>query len=282
MRLIRTPVEMHDLARDWRNETTVLVPTMGALHAGHLSLINLARRQSGADGKVVVSIFVNPLQFGPAEDLSRYPRPLEQDLDLCRARGVDAVFHPDAADMYPPGGTVTVDEARLTTRLCGQSRPGHFRGVCTVVAKLFNLVRPLAAVFGMKDYQQLAIIRQMVRDLNFPLAIIAGETVREPDGLALSSRNTYLSADERAQAPTLRRALLAAEAAVRAGASDADALRRSILGQITREAPLGNVDYVEIADATTLEGLPTVAPGGTIIALAVFFGRTRLIDNILL
>ena len=282
MKLIRTLVEMNDLARAWRNETVVLVPTMGALHAGHLSLIDLARDHAGPGGKVVVSIFVNPLQFGPREDLSRYPRPLEQDLELCKTGSVDAVFHPEAPEMYPNGNTVTVEESTLAARLCGQSRPGHFRGVCTVVAKLFNLVRPDKAVFGMKDYQQLVIIRRMVHDLNFPIEILAGETVREPAGLALSSRNAYLSSEERAEAAALRRALLSAQRAVQSGEADGVALRRSISEQITREAPLGNIDYVEIADAQTLETWYEIVPTRTVAALAVFFGRTRLIDNILL
>ena len=178
MKVVRSVTAMSRLAAAWKKRV-VLVPTMGALHAGHLALVDHARRIAGRSGVVVVSIFVNPLQFGPKEDLSRYPRPLRRDLALCRERGVDLVFHPDAAGMYAPGRSVVVDESLLTNGLCGSSRPGHFSGVCTVVAKLFNLVRPQAAVFGKKDYQQLAIIRQMVRDLNFPLDIVGSETVRE-------------------------------------------------------------------------------------------------------
>lgn len=283
MKLIRTVAEMAALARDHGPaRPAVLVPSMGALHAGHLSLVDAARARAGADGEVVVSIFVNPTQFGPKEDFSRYPRPLERDLELCRERGVDTVFQPEPADVYPAGNSVIVDESLLTKRLCGQSRPSHFRGVCTVVTKLFNIIRPTAAVFGMKDYQQLAIIRQMVRDLNFPLEIIPGETVREPDGLALSSRNVYLSPDERAQAPVLRRALLDAARAASEGEADPAALRHAIVGAIKRDAPLSSVDYVEVAAADTLAPVEEAQPGRTVIAVAVFFGRTRLIDNILL
>ncbi len=282
MNLITHPAEMTQTAVAWSNAPLVLVPTMGALHAGHLALVDLAREHAGADGKVMVSIFVNPLQFGPKEDLSRYPRPLERDLELCRTRGVDAVFHPEPADMYPPGSTVTVNETVLAGQLCGQSRPGHFRGVCTVVAKLFNLCRPTAAMFGMKDYQQLAIIRQMVRDLNFPLEIMAGETVREPDGLALSSRNVYLTAEERAQAPSLRQALEITRGSAAGGSWDAAGIKRGIAHHLERHAPLGRIDYIEIVDAHTLRPVSGYQPGETLVALAVFFGRTRLIDNILL
>ena len=277
MKVVRSVGAMTRLAAAWPNRV-VLVPTMGALHAGHLSLVDRARRDAGRDGMVIVSIFVNPLQFGPKEDLSRYPRPLRRDLALCRERGVDLVFHPDAAGMYAPGRSVTVDESLLTGGLCGRSRPGHFSGVCTVVAKLFNLVRPHAAVFGQKDYQQLAIIRRMVRDLNFPLEIIGGETVREPDGLALSSRNVYLTSDERAQAPTLRRALLLAGKRVRAGERDAGALRAVIETELAT-APLGRVDYAEIVDADDLQPVARLTHRA-VLAVAVFFGRTRLIDNI--
>ena len=255
----------------------VLVPTMGALHAGHLALVDRARREAGRKGAVVVSIFVNPLQFGPQEDLSRYPRPLRRDLAQCREHGVDLVFHPDAEGMYAPGRSVSVDESLLTGGLCGRSRPGHFSGVCTVVAKLFNLVRPHAAVFGQKDYQQLAIIRRMVRDLNFPLEIIGEETVREPDGLALSSRNVYLTPEERAQAPVLRRALLLAEQRAEAGESSVARLRR-VLEKELATALLARVDYAEIVDAEDLQPIKTL-DRPALAALAVKFGRTRLIDN---
>ena len=277
MKVVRSVTAMSRLAAAWKNRV-VLVPTMGALHAGHLALVDHARRIAGRTGTVVISIFVNPLQFGPKEDLSRYPRPLRRDLALCRERGVDIVFHPDAAGMYAPGRSVTVDESLLTNGLCGRSRPGHFSGVCTVVAKLFNLVRPHAAVFGKKDYQQLAIIRRMVRDLNFPLEIAGSETVREPDGLALSSRNVYLTPEERSQAPILRRALLSAGKRVRNGERDAEQLRASLEKELAT-ATLARVDYAEIVDADDLQPVDRIERP-TLLALAVFFGRTRLIDNL--
>ena len=276
MKVVRSPAAMQRIAAKW-NQPVVLVPTMGALHAGHLALVDRARREAGRQGMVVVSIFVNPLQFGPKEDLSRYPRPLRRDLALCREHGVDLVFHPDADGMYAPGRSVFVDESLLTGGLCGRSRPGHFSGVCTVVAKLFNLVRPHAAVFGQKDYQQLAIIRRMVRDLNFPLEIIGEETVREPDGLALSSRNVYLTPEERAQAPVLRRALLLAKGRADAGERNVARLRR-VLEKELATAPLARVDYAEIVDAGDLQPIKTL-DRPALAALAVKFGRTRLIDN---
>ena len=277
MKVVRSVAGMSRLAADWKNRV-VLVATMRALQAGRRALVDHARRVAGRTGTVVVSIFVNPLQFGPKEDLARYPRPLRRDLALCRERGVDFVFHPDAAGMYAPGRSVRVDESLLTNGLCGRSRPGHFSGVCTVVAKLFNLVRPHAAVFGQKDYQQLAIIRRMVRDLNFPLEIIGSETVREPDGLALSSRNVYLTPQERAEAPALRRALLLAGKRVRNGERDADALR-AVLARELATAALARVDYAEVVDADDLQPVARIERPA-LLALAVFFGRTRLIDNL--
>ena len=276
MKLVSSPVAIRRIAAKW-NQPVVLVPTMGALHAGHLALVDRARREAGRKGVVVVSIFVNPLQFGPKEDLSRYPRPLRRDLAHCREHGVDLVFHPDAEGMYAPGRSVFIDESLLSGGLCGRSRPGHFSGVCTVVAKLFNLVRPRAAVFGQKDYQQLAIIRRMVRDLDFPLEIIGEPTVREPDGLALSSRNVYLSPEERAQAPVLRRALLLAKQRADAGERSASRLRR-VLEKELATAPLARIDYAEIVDADDLQTIKTL-DRPTLAALAVKFGRTRLIDN---
>ena len=266
------------VAAVWRCPV-VLVPTMGALHAGHLSLIDQARQLAGGSGMVVVSIFVNPTQFGPKEDLSKYPRPLRRDLALCREHEVDLVFHPEAETMYAPGHSVSVDETLLGGGLCGRSRPGHFRGVCTVVAKLFNLIKPTAALFGMKDYQQLAIIRQMARDLNFPVQIVSGETVRESNGLAMSSRNAYLTPEEREQAPVLRRALLLAGESFDAGERDATVLRFLLENELSG-APLARVDYAEIADATDLQSVTRVERA-TLMALAVFFGKTRLIDNLI-
>ena len=256
----------------------ILVPTMGALHRGHAALIDRARALAGPQGTVVVSIFVNPTQFGPKEDFSRYPRPFAADRKLCAAHGVDVIFHPTAGQMYPEGFSTFVEESTVSSLLCGASRPGHFRGVCTVVLKLFQIIQPQIAVFGLKDFQQCAVIRRMVRDLDVPVRIVAVETVREPDGLALSSRNQYLSPEERRQAPILRAALLAARTAWRDGEKNAARLRRLIVKKIAT-APLARVDYVEIADADTLQPIQE-ADRHTVMALAVFFGRTRLIDNL--
>lgn len=250
---------------------------MGALHAGHVALICRARRLAGNDGTVVVSIFVNPTQFGPREDFARYPRPFVDDCKICGDAGADAVFAPTAAQIYPLGFSTFVDETTLSQVLCGRSRPGHFRGVCTVVAKLFQIIAPDIAVFGQKDYQQLAIIRRMVRDLDFSVKIVGVETVREPDGLAISSRNKYLTPDERAQAPVIREALLAA---ARSGISSAAAIKKRA-GRAISRAPLARIDYVEVADAVTLDPVATIRRP-VVLAAAVFFGQTRLIDNILL
>lgn len=270
--------------RSWtsinRGTRCVFVPTMGALHEGHAALIRAARELAGQAGNVIVSIFVNPLQFGPNEDFSKYPRTLVEDLAICRDNGADAIFAPKAEELYLPDRSIQLFETSLSRTLCGASRPGHFDGVCTVVAKLFNLVQCDDAVFGKKDYQQLAIIRRMVRDLDFNIVIHGIDTMREADGLAMSSRNRYLSTEERAQAPALRAALLKArEAYVRGGERDAMALRKLIVDQITTEAPLGRVDYVEVVDASTLQ-TPSETTGLALIAVAVFFGTARLIDNI--
>lgn len=256
----------------------VLVPTMGALHRGHLELIRIAREAAGADGEVAVSIFVNPLQFEPGADYAKYPRPENADEDLCRQAGVDLLFRPSAAEMYFENNSVTVEESSLARTLCGKSRPGHFRGVCTVVTKLFHLLDPAAAIFGEKDFQQLAIILRMVRDLNFQIEIIAAPIVRETDGLACSSRNQYLSDEERRQAPVLRLALLTALAAAQLGETSAQSLVRQVRGQISA-TPTARIDYVELVDAATLQPTETAGPG-SLLAVAVFFGRTRLIDNI--
>lgn len=258
----------------------ILVPTMGALHAGHAALVVRARKLAGPRGLVVVSIFVNPTQFGPNEDFSRYPRTLAADRALCAAHGADAIFFPSPAEMYAADFSTWVNEESVSGPMCGASRPGHFRGVCTVVLKLFTIVQPHAAVFGLKDFQQCMVIRRMVRDLNLPVKIVAAPTVREPDGLALSSRNRYLSPEERAQAPVLRRALLAATAAFRSGETRAAKLRVLIQKTIA-SASLARVDYIEIRAADSLADVKT-ATRNTVIALAVFFGKTRLIDNITL
>ena len=256
----------------------VLVPTMGALHRGHAALIDHARHLAGRGGLVVVSIFVNPTQFGPKEDFSRYPRPFAADRKLCAEHGADLIFHPTAEAMYPGGYSTLVDETEVSASLCGASRPGHFRGVCTVVLKLFQIIQPDSAVFGLKDFQQCAVIRRMVRDLNVPVRIVPVETVREPDGLALSSRNRYLSPEERAQAPVLRHALLAAAAAFHAGETSVPKVRRLLLKTIA-SAPLARVDYAEIADADTLRPVRKMQRN-SVLALAVFLGKTRLIDNL--
>jgi pantoate--beta-alanine ligase len=256
----------------------VLVPTMGALHRGHAELIRKARKAAGPNGSVTVSIFVNPTQFGPKEDFSRYPRPFVADKKLCAELGVDLIFHPSPPEIYAADHSVYVVEETLGGVLCGKSRPGHFRGVCTVVAKLFNILQPDAAVFGRKDFQQLTIIERMVRDLNFPVKIIPAEIVRESDGLALSSRNQYLSAEERAQAVVLRAALLQAQSASQK--TTPKRLRDQIIRKIDTSS-LAQIDYVEIVDAKTLQPA-TSKTAKRLLALAVFFGKTRLIDNLLL
>src|SRR5438477_907104 len=229
-----------------RKAKSVLVPTMGALHRGHLELIRLARERAGNDGEVAVSIFVNPLQFEPGSDFEKYPRPQPADEKCCADAGVNLLFRP--REMYFDDRSVYVEETRLSAGLCGTSRPGHFRGVCTVVAKLFHLLAPNAAVFGEKDFQQLAIIRRMVRDLNFPVEIIGVPTVREGDGLASSSRNKYLNADERAQAPTLQRALQEARRLFTEGERSAEAIQTAARNVITT-APLARIDYLEVVNA---------------------------------
>ena len=251
----------------------VLVPTMGALHDGHAALVRRARKLAGKRGNVIVSIFVNPTQFGPNEDFSKYPRSLSKDLEICRACGADLVFKPSAEQMYYEDRSVFVDESSLSHRLCGASRPGHFRGVCTVVAKLFLTLRPEVAVFGEKDWQQLAIIRRMVRDLNFSIRIIGHPTIREPDGLAMSSRNNYLTAEERSLAPKIYAALRAAAAGRQVG-DILKAGRRRI-----RHIPGARIDYLELVDAETIQPVKEFRRPMR-LAVAVFLGKARLIDNI--
>lgn len=257
----------------------VLVPTMGALHAGHVALIRKARSLAGKKGSVLVSIFVNPIQFGPKEDLGKYPRPRKEDLAICRREGVDLVFEPEPTSMYAADHSVFIDEGTLSAELCGASRPGHFRGVCTVVGKLFHLLDPQMAVFGEKDYQQLAIIRRMVRDLNFPVKIVGLPTVREADGLARSSRNRFLSPAERAAAPVIRQSLLAARERVENGETSA----KKIIAGASRaiEKAGGRIDYLSVVHAESLAPVPKIATPA-VIAVAAFFGTTRLIDNCLL
>ncbi len=277
MKIIETRSDAHAYIATSRSQR-VLVPTMGALHRGHLELIRIARATAGSGGEVAVSIFVNPLQFEPGADFERYPRPQELDEKLCREAGVDVLFRPSPGEMYCADRSVRVEEDALSETLCGKSRPGHFRGVCTVVTKLFHLLAPHAAVFGEKDFQQLAIIRRLVRDLDFAVEIIGAPTVRELDGLASSSRNQYLTAEERPQAPVLRAALLAAAERVAQGETSAAAIVEAVRQQIG-SAPAARIDYVEIVDAENLQARETLGRDA-VLALAVFFGRTRLIDNI--
>lgn len=268
MRIIADPASIPPREQHPR----VLVPTMGALHEGHLELIRRARAEAGPDGTVAVSIFVNPTQFDRPSDLAAYPRPFEEDLEKCRAEGVDLVFAPDPDAMYSPDRSTVVLESSLSKTLCGATRPGHFDGVCTIVLKLFNLLQPSVAVFGEKDYQQVAIIRRMSRDLNVPVEIIAHPTVRESDGLAMSSRNTRLSSDQRADAPRIHKALVAATRM-----PDHDTILSTARQSI--ESPLNRIDYLELVDAETLEPTSDLARPA-VLATAIFYGDVRLIDNI--
>lgn len=258
-------------------KTLGLVPTMGYLHRGHLHLVERAREECGA---VAVSIFVNPTQFGPNEDFSSYPRDSQRDLSLLRAVGCDFVWMPSVDIMYPQGFSTYVEVENVTAPLEGARRPGHFRGVATVVCKLFNVVQPTKAYFGQKDAQQTVVIRQMVNDLAMPLDVVIVPTVRENDGLALSSRNTYLEPDQRAAAPVLYRALQAAKAQFDAGERSAQSLRQVMLTMLHAE-PLANVDYVSVADPRTLQELDTIQDSA-LLSMAVRIGRTRLIDNLLI
>jgi len=274
MRIITTIPEAQSLPRSNR---LVVVPTMGALHKAHAELIRVARKHAGRDGEVAVSIFVNPLQFEPGSDYERYPRSEKADEEFCRKAGIDFLFRPRAAEMYADNRSVFVDESSLSNVLEGKSRPGHFRGVCTVVAKLFNILAADAAVFGEKDFQQLAIVRRMVRDLNFKVEIIGVPTVREEDGLACSSRNQYLNLEERKEAAVLYNALRAAVNGGKKSAADVVAVARRVIA----EAPLARIDYVELVSAETLRPIQMAGPN-SVLVLAVFFGKTRLIDNICL
>jgi len=258
--------------------TVGLVPTMGALHAGHLSLIDAARSECGC---VVVSIFVNAAQFGPHEDLDQYPRPISADLEKCRASGVDLVFQPSEEVVYGSGCDTTVQVNTVSAPLCGRHRPGHFAGVALVVTKLLNIVQPDRAYFGQKDAQQLAVIRRLVGDLNMPVQIIGCPTVRELDGLALSSRNAYLSEHEREQATVLYRSLLAIQDAVEGGSRDSAALVRAARNLIEQSGPC-EIDYVELVDPKSMQPLSRLEEGSVLAAVAVHFGECRLIDNLLI
>jgi len=264
--------------REWRRQDAAplgLVPTMGYLHAGHRSLLDRARREND---RVAASLFVNPAQFGPREDLARYPRDLPRDQRLLEEAGCDVLFAPSVEEMYPPGFETTVDVGRIAAPLEGARRPGHFRAVATVVLKLLDIFQPARAYFGEKDAQQLAVVRRMVRDLDLPVVVCGCPIVREADGLALSSRNTYLSAEERRAAPVLYRALCAARDRWTAGERDAEGLRRLMTEVLARE-PLARVDYVSVADPDTLQEQDH-ARSPLLISMAVFFGPTRLLDNL--
>lgn len=280
MEVVDDPQRMQTMGLGWRRQglKVGLVPTMGYLHEGHLSLVRIARQQAEV---VVLSLFVNPTQFGPNEDLDRYPKNIERDLALCREEGVSVVFMPEARDVYLPDSSVFVQEEKLSQGLCGLSRPVHFRGVLTVVAKLFNLILPDLAVFGEKDAQQIRLIRRMVRDLNFPVEILSGAIVREPDGVAMSSRNSNLSEAEREQALVLRKSLLAISEAVTLGEREVVSLRK-IADVFLQATPLGSLDYLEFVDDETLVAVEKVGDRPVLVAMAVQFSGARLIDNIVI
>lgn len=276
MKIAETIAEVREQVRTWRKEGLAvgLVPTMGYLHEGHKSLIDRAVEEND---RVVVSVFVNPIQFGPSEDLASYPRDLKRDAALCEAAGADLVFHPSDGEMYFDDFCTYVDMDDLTKGLCGKTRPTHFRGVCTVVSKMFHIVAPDRAYFGQKDAQQLAVIRRMVRDLNFDLEIVGCPIVREADGLAKSSRNTYLSEEERRAAVVLHQGLLAGEQLVKTGETDASKIVGAITDVIGKE-PLAKIDYVELVEWDSLKPVTSVR-GEVLAAVAVYIGTTRLIDN---
>ena len=267
---------MNEMARWPRIGDIILVPTMGALHVGHRELIKTGKTLAKEEGTLIVSIYVNPTQFNDAEDLKSYPKTFEQDYELCREEGVDLIFYPSDSEMYSGRESVSVTEKKLTQHLCGATRQGHFDGVCTVVTKLFNIIKPTTAVFGKKDYQQLAIIKQLVSDLNFSIEIIGAEIVREQDGLAISSRNRFLSTEERKQSLAIHEALVAMALNPKKQCSELIALGKSI---IESEAPLSRIDYMEIVDRQTMEPIQTI-DRPALAAVAIFLGNTRLIDNI--
>ncbi len=279
MRIITSPLEMQNIAAANRQvgQSISFVPTMGCLHEGHMSLVDIARKETDI---IVLSIFVNPSQFGPGEDFDRYPRNLERDAGLCAKRGVDIIFHPLADDMYLPGHSAFVDESRISREFCGASRPGHFRGVLTVVAKLFNIVQPDLAVFGQKDAQQARLIQQMAADLNFPIRILLAPIARESDGLAMSSRNTFLSDAERKDALCLVRALELARQLHEGGERDSARIAGR-MKELIELVPAAKIDYIDIADWLTFEHIEKIEVRAVAL-LAVWIGKTRLIDNLLL
>ncbi len=275
MRVVKSVAAMQRIALGLKRQGRIgFVPTMGYLHEGHLGLVRAARRQSDF---VVVSIFVNPIQFGPKEDFRRYPRDFNRDRRLLESAGADFIFYPDVKGMYPEGFATYVEVERLGEGLCGKSRPGHFRGVTTVVTKLFNIVLPDVAVFGAKDAQQAFVIRRMTRDLDFRTRVVILPTAREKDGLAMSSRNVYLTPEQRAEAPVLHRSLLLARQMIDKGERNAAKVKAAMRRMIGRESG-GRIDYVEMVDTDELRPVRTIT-GETLVALAVFFGKTRLIDN---
>ena len=275
MKIVSTIEEVRAQVKEWKKEGQSIgfVPTMGYLHEGHMSLIDAA----GENDKVVVSIFVNPMQFGPMEDLASYPRDLEHDAKLCEEHGVDLIFHPTPEEMYGGQFYSYVDMDVLTKELCGLSRPVHFRGVCTVVTKLFNIVTPDRAYFGQKDAQQLAVIKRMVKDLNMPLTITGCPIIREADGLAKSSRNTYLSIEEREAALVLSRSIFLGKEMVEKGERDCKKILAAMTAEIEKE-PLAKIDYVKIVDLDTVQQVEKI-DRGILAAIAVYIGKTRLIDN---
>ncbi|MBN8046671.1 MULTISPECIES: pantoate--beta-alanine ligase [Paraclostridium] len=276
MKIINNIKEIRKQVKDWKNDglSVALVPTMGYLHEGHESLI---KKASEDNDKVIVSIFVNPMQFGINEDLSTYPRNIDRDRDICEKNGASLIFNPSVEEMYTDGFSTFVDLNNLTSGLCGKSRPTHFRGVCTVVSKLFNILNPDKAYFGQKDAQQLSIIRQMVTDLNFDIEIVSCPIVREADGLAKSSRNTYLSKEERQASTIINKSLKKAKALIKSGEKDSKNVIEFIKNEINKE-PLAKIDYVSIVDNNTIKNIKTIEEG-SLIAVAVFIGNTRLIDN---
>lgn len=268
--------EAGEITEAWRKQgfSIGFVPTMGYLHDGHRSLMEKARAEND---KVVVSIFINPIQFGPNEDFEKYPKDFEHDREICKGAGTDLIFVPAASEMYPSRNLAYVDIEELGDGLCGAKRSGHFRGVCTVVSKLFNIITPHSAYFGEKDAQQLAIIKRMTQDLNFGVRIVSCPIVREPDGLAMSSRNSYLSPEERNSALVISRSLSLAQEALSSGERDTNAIRNMIIDKISCE-PLARIDYIDIVDASSLKPKKWV-DGPVLVAAAVFIGKTRLIDN---
>lgn len=278
MQIIKTIDELRSIVKGWKKEglSVGLVPTMGYLHDGHKSLIV---RAASENDRVVVSDFVNPTQFGVNEDLDSYPRDIDRDAAVCEAAGANLIFHPEPDEMYFPDSCTFVDMDKLTKGLCGKTRPTHFRGVCTVVSKLFLIVAPDRAYFGQKDAQQLAVIRRMVRDLNFDIEIVGCPIVREEDGLAMSSRNTYLNKEERKAALILHEALMLGKEMAAQGERDASKIQSAIVHKIETE-PLARIDYVELVDAENLENV-AVMEGRVLTAVAVYIGKTRLIDNVI-